>query len=104
MRVNLTTFGALFQPGLGRKAIDRAVKRTAQEGARIIADRTPVLSGDLQQGWKPVKDGIFNEVPYCQYVEGGTKRMEGRFMARKSMPEIERLLEGAIEQELKVLE
>jgi hypothetical protein len=104
VKVNLLASGALFQPGIARKAIDRAVQRTAKEGAKIIADRTPVRSGDLQEGWHPVKDGILNEVPYCGYVENGTSRSVGRFMVRRSVSEIEQLLESELEKELRDLQ
>ena len=99
----LSFSGPLFQRGLSRELIDRAVAKTARYGRSVIAAKTPIDTERLKQGWQVVDKAIVNAVPYCAYVEDGTSRMVGRKMAASSIPAIEMRLEEELSQALKEL-
>jgi len=67
-----------------------------------ILTRTPVRTGTLIAGWDLDIDfdnrgwaflSIKNDVTYATYVENGTDRFEGRFMAALSFAEVDERME-----------
>jgi hypothetical protein len=61
--------------------------------------RTPVRSGDLQEGWgfdmKQQSIDIWNTQDYAAYVEYGTEKMAPRAMLRTTLLEKEQIAEVA---------
>lgn len=95
--------GPAFEPGVVKRAIDDATLETLKFGRGAIADFTPVDTGLLQSSWfDNNQNTIYNEVPYSVYVEEGTVKMAGRFMAERSVPAIadyyERMLSEKLER------
>jgi hypothetical protein len=84
--------GPAFTPGAMKSAINRAKSATLSYGKGAIAAITPVDTGLLESSWETDwgedESTIYNEVPYSIYVEEGTSRMAGRFMAQRSVPAI----------------
>jgi hypothetical protein len=77
----------------GRKQLTKAAYVTLQKGKKIAQGKTPVDTGRLRGGWEIVvaNAALENAVPYSTYVEAGTTKMSGRFYARDSVPEIEKI-------------
>lgn len=93
--------GPLWAKDAGDRVLDAATAETLKFGKGLIQSLTPVRSGDLQAGWQTDKSTIYNEVPYCRYVDEGTSRMEGRFMTQRSIPQIEAYYVGAIQKQVR---
>lgn len=55
-----------------------------------IKSITPVRTGDLKRGWmlEAMTGDIINPVHYAAFVEFGTTKMPGQFMATLSLPTI----------------
>lgn len=102
VRVSLKrVVGPLFAPNVTARAIATAKKETLDYGQAIIQVKTPVDTGRLQAWWETDRiDTIFNEIPYSVYVEEGTSKMEGRFMAQRSLDEIGGYFSDRITKEL----
>lgn len=86
MRVRV--FGPLFEVGIVPRLLGRATRETMEYGKGVIREDTPILTGRLRAGWESDQSTIYNEVPYCRWVEEGTRRMNGRGMVRKNLPAI----------------
>ena len=96
--------GPVFE-GRSKDLISGAIRATLAYGGRVIADRTPVLTGALQAGWENDSETlIYNAVPYSLYVEDGTSRTSARRMAANSLPDIAQRLETELTQALRGLE
>ena len=56
---------------------------------RILQLRTPVITGQLRDGWQiQDRDIIVNLTPYAGHVEFGTGGRPGQFIIQRSIPEI----------------
>jgi len=88
--VSVNFSGPLFQTGNVEAAIQAATKNTLEYGKGVVKARTPVDTGELESGWfyRTGAKKIFNEVHHGIFNEWGTRFMEPRSMARKSLPEI----------------
>lgn len=65
------------------------IRDTLEPVKAMVQATTPVRSGRLRAGWETNRvDTVYNEVPYSDFVEAGTKRMRGRFMLRDSLEAI----------------
>lgn len=73
-----------------KRGLKQATRETLPYGKGVVQQRTPVDTGLLRKSWHYLTDDrvIWNEVHYSAWVEEGTSRMAGRFMARDSLPEI----------------
>lgn len=67
-----------------------------------IKFHTPVRTGDLQRGWmlEAMTGDIINPVHYAAFVEFGTIKMPGQFMATRSLPTIMERVSKDIERQL----
>lgn len=81
--------GPVFRRGASKNALRKAREASIEFGLKQIRSWTPVKTGRLKRGWTSQGDTILNEVPYTIYVEEGTRKMEGYFMVRDSLPRIE---------------
>lgn len=78
----------------------RALRLGAEDAVEILANATPVKTGQARDGWKvenrrlgPI---VVNRVPYIFFLEYGTRNMAPRFILRGSLP----LLRVALEDRL----
>lgn len=96
------TSGPVFDGKSLAPLIKVAVRDTLEYGKGVIKDATPVDTGNLQSKWffRTEQLAIYNEVPYAPYVEDGTSKMEGQFMAQNSVPAISEYLEQAVSIEI----
>ncbi len=115
---------------INEKEAEKMVKRTLIELASAVLRRTveksPVIMGDLRRGWQigqVHKTGdyyeieIFNAVEYAEFVEYGHRQevgryvptlgkrlkqpfIEGQYMLRLSVMEVEELMPEVLEQRL----
>jgi hypothetical protein len=81
--------GKVFEHGVLIPAISKTIDRASVFGSGIIASRTPVRTGMLQDGWTPLTGSIFNNVPYGIFIEDGTRRIKARNMVKNSLQDIE---------------
>ncbi|MBE9178678.1 hypothetical protein IQ268_08910 [Oculatella sp. LEGE 06141] len=96
--------GLLFEAGAVEQAIVQATKETLEPGKEIAQRYTPVRTAYLQSNWEDNdRNTIFNATPYSAWVEEGTSKMEGRFYAEKSVPEIGELYEESLSRHLRSL-
>lgn len=81
-------------------------KELAEILLKYAVDKTPVLTGNLKNGWKISqlkKQGntytieVFNDVEYASFVEYGTRKQQGKFMLTLSENELKRELKGLVE-------
>lgn len=102
-----TVKGAVFKPGAIADAIRTATRETLDYGQAIIQSITPIDTGLLQASWETEsgrnESSIYDEVPYAPFVEEGTSRMAGRFMAARSVPAIADYLEDRLNKEIEKL-
>lgn len=77
-------------------------QEVGKETVARVKQRTPVITGTLQEGWEyqlKEKDvEIRNKVPYASYVERGTSKMEPRAMLRTTLAEMDQIVEVASER------
>jgi hypothetical protein len=80
------------------EVVDAFREEFLKEALKRVKQKTPVLTGRLQAGWKGELTAeeirINNDVPYAGFVEYGTDRMAPRGMLRATVletPEITRL-------------
>ena len=82
---------------LGNATVDASFK---QSDVRIIQDKTPVVTGNLQRSFYVDEDGnISSLVDYAATVELGTATRPGHFMVLRSAQEIgEALVDRIVDQ------
>jgi hypothetical protein len=88
--------GMLFNDFERNRTFSNALSDVIAIGIDIIAERTPVDTGLLRNSWDSTENAIFNDVSYFKYVEYGTRKMEGRFMMTRSIPEITELFQTRV--------
>lgn len=97
MSFKVSFSGLLFSDEINART-QNAIDESLLYGGLLIEKRTPRRTGTLARGWEFDDSSIFNETFYTDYVENGTIKMNGAFMVRDSLPEIEeRLLDNLIE-------
>jgi hypothetical protein len=75
-------------------SVDQAVGRTAAEGARLIVEKAPKITGNLRRGFQLNHVGqtvwrIFNLIKYAPFIEYGErqdKRWPGKTIYRQAGP------------------
>ena len=107
-----------FQKALDERVIERFMREflleMAHRSERKIKKRTPVDTGNLRRNWQVgnierrgnvLQVEIYNNTEYATYIEYGhragadlSRWVEGRFMMRISMQEIERELPRYLEK------
>jgi ABC-type phosphate transport system ATPase subunit len=87
--INVVFNGRIFENGAIIPAIQKTIDKTSLFGSDLIASRTPVRTGMLQEGWTPLSQSIFNNVPYGIFQEDGTRRIKARNMVKNSLQDIE---------------
>ena len=94
--MSVKVVGKLFT-GKVTQAVRRAIRATEKDAISILRKNTPVDTGLLRSNWGAIpKTGrnfaqltLYNNTYYAGYVESGTRRMRGRFMTRRSLPQIQ---------------
>jgi len=105
MSVKIT--GKLFT-GKVTKAVRRSIRATERDAINILRRNTPVDTGLLRSKWGAIpKTGrgyaqltLYNNTYYAGYVEEGTRHMRGRFMARRSLPQIQKVFSENLKKEV----
>ncbi len=93
MASRIDKIGAIFSNPNGiPKASEIAIKEALEYAAGLIKADTPVLSGDLKQGFVVTDSSVINEIPYALFVEEGTKTRKGVGMIRRNKGAIEEYL------------
>ncbi|MEJ7929848.1 HK97-gp10 family putative phage morphogenesis protein [Ramlibacter sp. AN1015] len=73
-----------------------------KEFVERVKQKTPVITGTLQQGWeyqlKEQEVEVRNKVPYASFVEYGTSKMEPRAMLQTTREEAEQIAQVAKER------
>jgi hypothetical protein len=87
--ISVSFSGKIFENGALLPQIQKTIARTTVYGSSLIASKTPVRTGMLQDGWTPLVTSIFNNVPYGIFIEDGTRRIQARNMVKNSLPDIE---------------
>lgn len=102
MEINIKT--DIFEDARWNLAVKKAQSKIKAPSEDILASNSPVLTGRLQKGWsvKGYKGGISirNNVGYTIFQEEGTKYIEPKYMAKKSLPSILNIYEDQILEEI----